>query len=77
MKGEMRQLAIVDSKGNSFAYTGAKCISEAGHFIGNGYSVQANMMLNNSVWGEMSKAFENSKGPFAERLVAALGSSAE
>ena len=69
---EMRQLAIVDSKGNSFAYTGSKCISEAGHFVGNGYSVQANMMLNNTVWNAMSKAFENTKTPLAERLVAAL-----
>lgn len=69
---EMRQLAIVDSKGNSFAYTGAKCISEAGHIVGNNYSVQANMMLNNTVWSAMSKAFENSKGPLAERLISAL-----
>lgn len=69
---EMRQLAIVDSKGNSFAYTGSKCISEAGHFVGNGYSVQANMMLNNTVWNAMSKAFEITKAPLAERLVAAL-----
>lgn len=69
---EMRQLAIVDSKGNSYAFTGSKCISEARHFAGNGYSVQANMMLNNTVWTVMSKAFENSTGPLAERLVAAL-----
>jgi len=69
---EVRQLAIVDSKGNSFAYTGAKCISEAGHFVGNGYSVQANMMLNNTVWNAMSKTFENTKAPLAERLIAAL-----
>ncbi len=69
---EMRQLAIVDSKGNSFAYTGSKCIYEAGHFVGNGYSVQANMMLNNTVWNAMSKAFENTRAPLAERLVAAL-----
>lgn len=71
---EVRQLAIVDSKGNSFAYTGSKCISEAGHIVGDNYSVQANMMLNNAVWNEMSKAFENSKGQLAERLVAALES---
>lgn len=69
---EMRQLAIVDSKGNSFAYTGSKCISEAGHFVGDGYSVQANMMLNNTVWNAMSETFEKTKGPLAERLVAAL-----
>ena len=69
---EVRQLAIVDSKGNSAGYTGAKCISEAGHFVGNGYSVQANMMLNNTVWNAMSKAFETTQAPLAERLVAAL-----
>jgi uncharacterized Ntn-hydrolase superfamily protein len=69
---DVRQLAIVDSKGNSFAYTGSKCISGAGHVVGDNYSVQANMMLNNTVWGEMSKAFENTKGQLAERLVAAL-----
>jgi len=69
---DVRQLAIVDSKGNSAAFTGAKCISEAGHIIGDNYSVQANMMLNNTVWGAMSKAFENSKGQLAERLIAAL-----
>lgn len=69
---DVRQLAIVDSKGNSAGYTGAKCISEAGHIVGNGYSVQANMMLNNTVWSAMSKAFENSTGPLAERLVASL-----
>jgi len=69
---DVRQLAIVDSKGNSAGYTGAKCISEAGHFVGNGYSVQANMMLNNTVWNAMSKVFETTQAPLAERLVAAL-----
>ena len=69
---DIRQLAIVDAKGNSASYTGVKCISEAGNIVGDNYSVQANMMLNNTVWGAMSKAFENSKGPLAERLIAAL-----
>jgi uncharacterized Ntn-hydrolase superfamily protein len=69
---DVRQLAIVDSKGNSAAYTGSKCISGAGHVVGNNYSVQANMMLNNTVWSAMSKAFENLKGPLAERLLTSL-----
>jgi uncharacterized Ntn-hydrolase superfamily protein len=30
------------------------------------------MMLNNKVWSAMSKAFENTKGQLAERLIAAL-----
>ncbi|MGQ9798196.1 MAG: DUF1028 domain-containing protein [Ignavibacterium sp.] len=69
---DFRQLAIVDAKGNSAAYTGSKCIPEAGHIVGDNYCVQANLMLNNLVWSEMSKAFESSDGPLAERLIAAL-----
>ncbi|WP_304130936.1 DUF1028 domain-containing protein [Ignavibacterium album] len=69
---DFRQLAIVDAKGNSAAYTGSKCIAEAGHIVGDNYSVQANLMLSNLVWSEMSKAFESTDGPLAERLVAAL-----
>ena len=69
---DFRQLAIVDSKGNSRSFTGVKCISEAGNIAEDNYSVQANMMLNNTVWGAMSNAFENSKGPLAERLITTL-----
>ncbi len=69
---DFRQLAIVDAKGNAAAFTGSKCIPEAGHIVGDNYSVQANLMLSNLVWSEMSKAFESTDGPLAERLVAAL-----
>lgn len=69
---DVRQLAIVDSKGNSAGYTGSKCISGAGHVVGDNYSVQANMMLNDRVWGAMSRTFERSEGPLAERLIATL-----
>lgn len=67
-----RQLAVLDSKGNAASYTGKKCIPEAGNKVGENYSVQANMMLNNTVWGAMADAFENSTGPLAERLIATL-----
>lgn len=69
---DVRQLAILDSKGNAAAYTGKNCIPAAGQIIGDNYSVQANMMLNDKVWGAMSDAFENSSGPLAERMLAAL-----
>jgi uncharacterized Ntn-hydrolase superfamily protein len=67
-----RQVALINAKGNTAAYTGATCIPEAGHINGKYYSVQANLMLKNSVWPAMEKAFKESKGPLAERLVAAL-----
>jgi uncharacterized Ntn-hydrolase superfamily protein len=68
----LRQLAVLDSKGRAAAYTGRSCIPAAGHLVGKTYSVQANMMLNDSVWPEISKAFVKTKGPLAERMVAAL-----
>ena len=69
---EFRQLAIIDAKGNVFSFTGAKCIPEAGNIIGKNFSVQANLMLNNKVPGAMQKAFSETSGALAERMVAAL-----
>ncbi len=69
---EVRQVAMIDARGNVFAHTGAKCIEAAGHFVGKDYSVQANLMLNGKVWPAMSRAFEATKGDLAERMMAAL-----
>ena len=53
--------------------TGTRCIQSAGHQVGEGYSVQANMMLNADVVPAMARAFEGSAGkPLAERLVLTL-----
>lgn len=69
---EVRQLAIVDAKGNVAAHTGKKCIPAAGHYVGDNFSVEANLMLNDKVWPAMAKAFQESTGPLAERMVTAL-----
>ncbi|WP_111709503.1 DUF1028 domain-containing protein [Lutibacter citreus] len=69
---DVRQLAILDAHGNVEAYTGEKCIKNAGHIIGNNFSVQANLMDKNTVWSAMAKAYENSKGSLAERMLAAM-----
>lgn len=69
---DFRQVAIVDVKGRVANYTGAKCVAEAGHIKGKGYSVQANMMLKNTVWSAMDKAFTENKGTLAERMIMAL-----
>lgn len=69
---DVRQVAILDSKGNVASYTGKYCIDGAGNIIGNNYSTQANMMLNDKVWGAMANAFENSNGPLEERLMLSL-----
>jgi uncharacterized Ntn-hydrolase superfamily protein len=67
-----RQLAVVDNQGRAAAWTGPGCIPEAGHHVGEGYSVQANMMERSSVIPAMREAFEAATGRFADRLLAAL-----
>jgi uncharacterized Ntn-hydrolase superfamily protein len=69
---DVRQVAFVDTAGRVAAHTGAKCIESAGHYVGKGYSVQANMMLNDEVVPAMSKAYETAEGSLADRLMAAL-----
>ncbi|UYZ64244.1 DUF1028 domain-containing protein [Hymenobacter weizhouensis] len=70
---EVRQVAIVDAKGRVATHTGSKCIDMAGHRQGNQFSVQANMMLKNTVPDAMAQAFEaNPQLPLPERLLTAL-----
>ena len=68
----VRQVAFVDAQGRAAAHTGAKCIQFAGHHVGDGYSVQANLMGNDKVVPAMRAAFEAGTGDLAERLLAAL-----
>jgi len=69
---EVRQVAFVDAAGRVAAHTGRGCIPAAGHRTGDGYSVQANLMLGHEVPDAMARAYESSSGPLAERLLAAL-----
>ncbi|HXG68794.1 MAG TPA: DUF1028 domain-containing protein [Blastocatellia bacterium] len=69
---DFRQVAMIDAQGRVMAHTGAKNIQAAGHTTGKDYSAQANLMLNDTVWAAMSRAFEGTKGDLAERMMAAL-----
>src|SRR6266542_2372963 len=70
---EVRQVAIIDSKGNVAAHTGKNCIQYASDIQGDNFSVQSNMMLGNKVCESMAAAFLASSGkPLAERVLAAL-----
>jgi uncharacterized Ntn-hydrolase superfamily protein len=69
---EVRQVAMIDAQGRVEAFTGKNDIQAAGHIVGTNFSVQANLMLNDKVWPAMARAFENTKGDLAERMMAAL-----
>jgi uncharacterized Ntn-hydrolase superfamily protein len=68
----VRQVAMVDAAGSVAAHTGSRCIAAAGHMVGEGFSVQANMMEGPEVWPAMAAAFRAAQGDLAERMLAAL-----
>ena len=67
-----RQLGVVDATGRAAAFTGSECNEWAGHATGAGYAAQGNILAGEAVVGDMARAFEESAGTLAERLMAAL-----
>jgi uncharacterized Ntn-hydrolase superfamily protein len=71
VEGDQRQVAVVDGAGRAAAWTGDCCDPHAGHLIGEGYSVQGNMLGGPDVLAAMAAAFEAGPDP-AGGLLAAL-----
>jgi uncharacterized Ntn-hydrolase superfamily protein len=69
---EVRQLGVIDGKGTAAAFTGKQCGAFAGHKVGKNYACQGNILAGEAVVNDMAKAFEETKGPLAWRLQAAL-----
>src|SRR5947207_1403732 len=69
---DVRQVAMIDARGNVDAWTGKNDIPAAGQIVGRNFSVQANLMLNDKVWPAMAQAFEKTRGDLADRMLAAL-----
>ncbi len=76
-RSEVRQVAMLDSAGRVAAHTGAKCLPHAGDAQGKGFSAQANLMSNDSVWPAMASSFSSTRGPLTERLLKALEAAEE
>jgi uncharacterized Ntn-hydrolase superfamily protein len=72
-RSEVSQMAVLDAHGQAAVHTGTRCIAEAGHRSGDGWSVQANMMLRPTVPDAMAAAWVAGAGMrLPARLLAAL-----
>ena len=69
---EVRQVALMDARGQVAVHTGSACIPAAGHAIGDAVSAHANLVESDHVWPAMVEAFERATGDLARRLMAAL-----
>jgi uncharacterized Ntn-hydrolase superfamily protein len=74
-RSAIRQLGVVDAEGRAAAHTGAECIPACGHRVGDGYTVQGNLLERDTCWPAMAEAYEAALArgePFVERLLLAL-----
>src|SRR6266550_1912357 len=72
---EQRQIGVVDTQGRAAAFTGKECVPAAGHVVGEGFTVQGNLLERDEVWQSMAPAYEAAlaeKLPFSERLLRTL-----
>ena len=67
-----RQIGIVDAHGRSAGFTGKLCSEWAGGVTGPGYAIQGNILAGEGVVKGMERAFLETRGELAERLLAAL-----
>lgn len=70
---ELRQIGLVDVSGEAAAFTGADCTPWCGQEIGEGFTVQGNMLTGPEVIAAMAAAFRASEGSaLDERLMRAM-----
>jgi uncharacterized Ntn-hydrolase superfamily protein len=73
----VRQVAIVDARGQVAVHTGRRCVQFAGHETGRGFVCAANMMGQEGVPKAMARAFTTAMGDLPDRLLAALDAAEE
>ncbi|HSJ29159.1 MAG TPA: DUF1028 domain-containing protein [Acidimicrobiia bacterium] len=67
-----RQVGLLAADGRIAVHTGAECIREAAHIVGEGWAVLGNLLANDRVVPAMAEALLGSNGTLAERMITAL-----
>jgi uncharacterized Ntn-hydrolase superfamily protein len=67
-----RQVAFLAADGRIAVHTGAQCIRESGHRIGDGWAVLGNLLANAEVVDAMADSLGSAEGTLAERMVTVL-----
>ncbi|MBX5328124.1 MAG: DUF1028 domain-containing protein [Candidatus Bathyarchaeota archaeon] len=76
-ENELRQVAIMNFRGEKAVFTGAKAPQWHGEIIGENYVVIGNLLAGKSVLASMAREFEHSSGSLAWRMANALKGGSE
>lgn len=71
-KTDLRQIGVVDTRGDAATYTGDKCLPWAGGTTGKNFAAQGNLLAGPHVVEAMAATFKSARGDLATRLVFAL-----
>jgi uncharacterized Ntn-hydrolase superfamily protein len=84
LRRDSRQVGIIDAKGNAASWTGGECFDWAGGIAGGssggkgtiitgkGFVAQGNTLVGRETLETLAATFQETKGPLADRLVAAI-----
>ncbi len=74
---EHRQVGVVDARGQAATFTGSECFDWAGSVTGEHYAAQGNILVGKETVEAMARAYEETSGDLAARLLAALDAGQE
>ena len=69
---EHRQIGVVDARGRAATFTGSECFEWAGGVTGDNYAAQGNILVGGGTVEAMARAYEETGGDLAARLLSAL-----
>ena len=69
---EMRQVGLIDSRGNAATFTGMACYDWAGGVTGTHFAAQGNILVDEKTVQAMARVFTETNGTLADRLLSAL-----
>lgn len=81
---QVRQVGVIDAKGNAASWTGKECFDWAGSNVGGsvgakgdmvtgkGFAAQGNTLVGKETVEALARTFQETKGSLADKLVAAL-----
>ncbi|MFB6221905.1 MAG: DUF1028 domain-containing protein [Halolamina sp.] len=68
----VRQLHGVDADGNTYTFSGDRCVDWYGHEAHDGFTVAGNMLTGSETIEALAEGYEAADGEFTDRLISAL-----
>jgi len=69
---DIRQLLVIDNKGNTAGHTGKNCVELANHYLEKDFAIAGNILANETVIPTMKDFYKTSHLPFVLKIIKTL-----